>query len=378
MDRLSRRAALQAAAGGLVAGGVAAGQRPGLTVRQNEPRNLESPFAELDAFVTPTDQFYVRSHFAVPAVDPGTYRLTVEGAVENPLTLSLADLKAMPAVTVPLTLECAGNGRVFLQPAARGLQWQFGGVSTAEWTGVPLSAILEKAKAKPSAVEVILVGADRGAITADPASPGAIPYDRSIPIAKARKPEVLLAHGMNGEPLPASHGAPVRAVIGGWYGMASVKWLTRIVVTDRPYDGFWQTFDYSYFERRDGGLPTLKPVAAVEPKAQIARPAFGEVVPAGRKYEVRGFAWAGERAVAKVEVSTDGGRTWGGAALLGEDKPFCWRRWGFVWDVPAAAGPVQLLARCTDAAGKGQPEKRDADRRTYMINHLVPVEVTVR
>ena len=351
---------------------------PGLTVRQTIPQNLEGPFSEFSSFITPTEQLFVRSHFPAPAVDPKTHRLRVEGAVETPLDLSVADLMALPAVTRPLTLECAGNGRVFLTPQARGLQWQLGAVGTAEWTGVPLSAILDKAGAKPAAVEVVLVGADVGALTADPATPGPIHFDRSIPIAKARNPEVLLAYKMNGEPLPPAHGGPVRAVVGGWYGMASVKWLTRVVVTKTPYAGYWQTFDYSYFERRDGGLPTLKPITAIQPKAQIARPTLGEVVPAGRRYTVRGAAWAGEAAVGKVEVSTDGGASWAAAKLTGDDKPFCWRAWEYAWDVPATAGPVSLVARCTDAAGNGQPTKRDPDRRTYMINHLVLVEVLVR
>ena len=351
---------------------------PGLTVRMAEPQNLESAFGDLTSVVTPNDQFFIRSHFAVPKVDPKSYRLIVEGAVENPLELTLEDIQAMPSVTMPLTLECAGNGRVFLVPASRGLQWQFGAVGNAEWTGVPLAAILEKAKAKASAVEVILVGADKGMIAGDNPSPGAIAFDRSIAIEKAKKPEVILAYKQNGEALSISHGFPLRAVIGGWYGMASVKWLSRIVVTEKPYDGFWQTFDYATYERRDGGLATLVPITAMLPKAQIARPLIGEVVPAGKAYTVRGSAWAGEAAVGKVEVSLDGGKIWIEAKLVREAKPFCWQMWTFTWDVPNAAGPAKLLCRCTDAAGKGQPEKRDPDRRTYVINHLVPVEVTIR
>jgi DMSO/TMAO reductase YedYZ molybdopterin-dependent catalytic subunit len=383
MDQPTRRVALLAASSAAAAaalGRTAAEEpaRPGLTVRQSEPRNLESPFAEFDTFLTPADQFFVRSHFAAPTVVPTTYRLKVEGAVENPLDLSLADLEALPVETLPLTLECAGNGRVFLVPPARGLQWQFGAVGTAEWTGTRLSSILDKAKAKSSAVEVILVGADTGAIAADPATPGVIHFDRSLPIAKAKKPEVLIAHGMNREPLPPAHGGPVRAVVGGWYGMASVKWLSRIVVSEIPHAGYWQTFDYSYFERRSGGLPSMKAVTAIQPKAQIARPQVGEVVPAGKPYKIRGFAWAGEADVGKVEVSSDGGQSWQRAKLTGEEKPFCWRSWEFPWEAPSAPGTVKLLARCTDASGRGQPEKRDPDRRSYLINHLVPVEVTIR
>jgi DMSO/TMAO reductase YedYZ molybdopterin-dependent catalytic subunit len=290
--------------------------------------------------------------------------------------LTLEDLRALPAVTRPITLECAGNGRVFLTPPAQGLQWSHGGVSNAEWTGVPLAAVLEKAKVKPGAVEVVLVGADSG-VVANPPSPGAIHFDRGLPLEKAQQPEVLLAYQMNGEDLPAPHGAPLRAVVGGWYGMASVKWLTRIVVTAKPHAGFFQTLDYSYFERKNG-LPELVPVSAVQPKAAIARPALHEAVPPGQPYKVHGAAWAGERKLARVEVSTDGGKTWEAATLTGEEKPFCWRTWEYAWTVPTEKGVAKLLARATAADGTTQPEKRDPDRRTYMINHLVPVEVVVR
>lgn len=350
---------------------------PGMTVCMQEPRNLEFPFTELNSWLTPTEHFFVRSHFAVPKLDPQTFKLTVEGAVQNKLELSLDDLRKMPAVTAPLTLECAGNGRVFLTPQARGLQWGLGAVGNAEWTGVPLGAILERAKVKPGAVDVVLVGADKGAIAADPATPGAIHFERSLPLAKANKPEVVLAYRQNGEDLTPSHGAPLRAVVGGWYGVASVKWLTRIVVTDKPHAGYWQTFDYSYFERGGDGLPVMTPVTAIQPKASIARPTMGEIVPAGKPYRIIGAAWAGESIVAKVDLSIDGGKTWSSAKLTGTGKPFCWRTWEFDW-VPTARGPAKLIARATDRAGSTQPEARDPDRRSYMINHLVPVEVTVR
>ena len=230
---------------------------------------------------------------------------------------------------------------------------------------------------KRGAVDVILVGADQGAITADPATPGAIHFERSLPLAKATKPEVLLAYKQNGADLTPSHGAPVRAVVGGWYGMASVKWLTKVIVTDRPHAGYWQTFDYAYYERDRAGLPVVTPVTKVQPKASIARPTVAEVVPAGKPYRVFGAAWAGESAVAKVDLSTDGGRTWSPAKLTEDEKPFCWRTWEFTW-TPSARGPARLVAKATDAAGGTQPEKRDPDRRSYMINHLVPVEGLVR
>ncbi len=356
----------------------ASAEPPGLILRTSEPPNYEPVFSEQKTFITPTEQFYVRNHFATPTIDANAFTLEITGAVETPLKFSLAEIKAQPNVTKPLTMECAGNGRVFLSPAARGVQWQFGAVGTAEWTGILLSTLLDKAGVKKTAVEAILVGTDKGAISSDPATPGVIPFSRSLPLAKARQPEVILAWAMNGEPLPPRHGFPLRAVIGGWYGMASVKWLSRIIISETPYEGYFQTFDYSHFERRDGGLVSIKPLGAMPPKAQIARPAIGETLIAGRAYTVRGMAWAGEEDVASVEVSVDGGATWTAAKLLGEKKSHCWRLWEYPWTVQNKVGAVKLLARCVDGKGRGQPEKRDADRRAYEINHLVPVEVTVK
>ena len=350
----------------------------GMIVRQHEPQNLEMPLGSLTEWKVPAERFYVRSHFATPTVDPKAFKLVVEGHVQNRLELTLDEVKKLAPVTRPLTMECAGNGRVFLVPAARGLQWGNGAVGHADWTGTPLAALLDRAKPKAGAADVVLVGADKGAITADPATPGAIHFSRSLPLTKARKDESLLAWGINGEDLTPAHGFPLRAVVGGWYGMASVKWLSRIVVTDRPYNGYFQTLDYSYFTRPIGEEPEAIPVAEIQPKAVIARPGLEEVVPAGKPYTVFGAAWAGEAKVAKVELSTDGGKTWNPAKLDGEAKPHCWVFWRYEWSVPAAKGPVKLVAKCTDEKGTTQPDKRDPDRRSYMINHLVPVEVLVR
>ena len=370
---LLRSAPLAAVAAGLHPRFAPFARAEPLIVRVREPRNLETPLADLGPAVTATDKFYVRDHFAVPEVDPKAFKLTVEGHVENKLELTLDDLKKMGAGSRDIVLECAGNGRVFLVPPARGAQWGHGAVGQAKWTGVPLGAILERAKVKAGAGDVVLVGADKGAI-ADPATPGAIHFDRGIPLAKAKKDETLLAWNMNDEPLTAAHGAPLRAVVGGWYGMAAVKWLTRIVVLDRPHAGFWQTLDYAFWERLNG-LPQLVPITAIQPKAIITSLGVSDTVPAGKDVVVTGRAWAGENAVAKAEFSADGGKTWA-AAKLGASKPLGWAEWSAVW-TPAAKGPAKIVARCTDDKGNAQPEKRDPDRRTYMINHLVPVELTV-
>lgn len=378
----TRRDALRAAAA-LPFAARAAAQPPaggdfrGMIVRMHQPENLEMPASGFAHAVTPTEQFFVRSHFAAPAVDPAAFKLVVEGHVENRLELTLAEVQQLAKAEPTLTVECAGNGRIYLAPQARGLQWANGGVGTAVWTGTPLGAVLERARVKAGAAEVVLFGADRGAVTADPASPGPIHFARSLPLAKARKDETVLAWGMNGELLTRSHGAPLRAVVGGWFGCASVKWLNRIVVTDRPYRGFWQTMDYSLYSRGPAGEPETVALTEMQPKAVVAAPGPQEAVPSGRPVRVSGAAWAGESKVAKVEVSADGGATWQPARLAAEPKPFQWVLWSFDW-TPAARGPARLVARCTDAAGATQPPTRDPDRRSYLINHLVPVEVTVR
>jgi DMSO/TMAO reductase YedYZ molybdopterin-dependent catalytic subunit len=282
----------------------------------------------------------------------------------------------MPSQTVTAMLECAGNGRIFLAPKAKGLLWEFGAVGNAEWTGVRLSAILDRVCAKAEAVEVVIEGHDKGEVQEEPKSPGVIHFARSLPIEKARR-DVLLAYQMNGRDLSRSHGFPVRAIVPGWYGMASVKWLRRILLVERPFGGYFQTLDYSYFERRQG-IPSMVPLTENEVKSQIARPARSEVVPKGQDYRVHGAAWAGESVVSKVEISTDGGKTWSEATLLGEPVQHAWRLWEWNWRTPKEAGPGSMMTRATDQRGRVQPMTRDLDRRTVMINHVVPVEFEIR
>jgi DMSO/TMAO reductase YedYZ molybdopterin-dependent catalytic subunit len=350
--------------------------KPSLILREKDPENLEFPFAKLDSLLTPNDLFYVRNHFTAPKIEAMTWRLKVVGAVEKPLELTYDQVLALPSRTTPVTLECAGNGRAFLDPKAKGVQWELGAVSTAEWTGVMLATILDKAGVKKNAVDVVLEGTDTGEAKNDPKPVGKIHFVRGMPLAKALKPEVLLAYKMNGAVLPPLHGFPLRAVVGGWYGMASVKWLQRIVVMDKPFHGYDQTADYSIWEQRDG-LPTMAPITEIEVKASIARPASGETITAEKAYRVHGAAWAGESEIAKVEISMDGGKTWDEAKLQGKSLPLTWRLWEYDWRTPKA-GKHSLLARATDQRGRVQLLKRDANRRSYMINHALPTEVEVK
>ncbi|HEY5991432.1 MAG TPA: molybdopterin-dependent oxidoreductase, partial [Candidatus Udaeobacter sp.] len=206
----------------------------GKIVRGESPLNLEMPFEKLEGFITPTELFYVRTHFPIANIDRDAWWVRVEGAVENPFAINYEQLLEVESVTVPVTLECAGNNRSFLEPKVKGVQWGLGAVGTAEWTGVPLSSLLNRARVKASACEVVLEGAD-GGILEDPKSPpGKLHFARSIPLEKAQA-DVLLAYKMNGEELPPQNGFPVRSIVPGWYAMASVKWLQRIIVMDEPF-----------------------------------------------------------------------------------------------------------------------------------------------
>ena len=352
------------------------GGRSGLIVRELAPRNLESPLGSLGSFVTANSEFYVRSHFEVPQIDASTWRLKVEGAVRNPFEMTFHELRRLPAESKVALLECAGNGRVFLVPKAKGLLWESGAVGNAEWTGVPLKALLARAGVKAEAVEVILEGADSGKISDEPQTPGVIPYARSLNLGKAMG-DVLLAYLMNGDPLSPSHGYPVRAVVPGWYGMASVKWLSRIVVTEKPFFGYFQTLDYATFEQNHG-LTSLTAVTGNAVKSQITSPLRGAVVGGGRDYSIKGVAWAGEANVSRVEFSTDGGKTWSDARLSGEPVRHAWRQWEATWRVPGQSGEFRLMARATDDQGRTQPMHHNPNHRTYMIHHVVPVEVEVR
>ncbi len=349
----------------------------GLIVREQEPLNLEMPFSTLGGFTTPNESFYVRCHFPIPEIAVSDWRLKIEGKVEAPFELNYEELLRMESRTVAATLECAGNNRDFLEPKVKGVQWGLGAVGNASWTGVPLSVVLERAGVKSGAIEVILEGADEGEIANPPRPAGKIRFARSLPLAKAMG-DVLLAHTMNGEPLPPSHGFPLRAIVPGWYAVASVKWMRSIIVTNRPFAGYYQSIDYTYWERTADDLPTLKPLAEQQIKAEIAQPEKGETISVGATYRVHGAAWSGDAEITKVEVSTDAGASWSLANLGADSVKNSWRLWEYDWRTPTTLGPQTLMARATDSVGRTQPFERDADRGTYMINHILPILVEVR
>ncbi len=348
----------------------------GLIIRQKDPNNLEMPFDQLGDFITPSELFYIRSHFPAPELDVGTYRLSIRGAVHCELSLSYAEICSMPSRSCVATLECAGNSRVFLVPPVPGAQWELGAVGNAEWTGVPLSALLDRAGLVDEVCELVLEGADRGVPKEEPKPPGAISYARSITRKRALEPDVLIAYAMNGQDLTLDHGYPLRAVVPGHYGMASVKWLTNVVATTQPFQGYWQTSDYGYWDD-SSGIPVRRPLAEMNLKAQIARPRVYETLEPGRSYTIFGAAWAGGTDVTEIWVSLDGGSSWVQGQFLDPINRNAWRRWRYDWITPTQPGRYTLLARAKGADQSFPPDGHNANFGSYVIDHPLPIEVFI-
>lgn len=335
------------------------------------PENSETPLETARGWVTPTRLFFVRNHFAVPEIDVDRWALRVEGSVSKARRWTFQELTDLPERTVFATVECAGNGRSFLKQAAPGVQWGAGAVGNAEWTGVPLRLVLEESGVRPEAIEVLFEGADRGH---EHDHPDEMNFARSLPLAKALDPDTLLVHRMNGETLEPSHGFPLRLFVPGWYGVASVKWLTRIQVLAKPFNGYFQSTKYTYQRQGANGVETAI-VGPMRLKAEILRPRAGATLGLGAN-RIAGLAWAGEEPVAHIEVSTDGGKTWADATRAGPQAPYSWTLWEYLWEV-AKPGQYELLARAVDFSGKVQPAEHNPLDGGYHIHFTRPVSVRV-
>lgn len=350
-----------------------------MIIRSAQPEVIEYPFSELRTMITPTEKFYVRDHFPRPELNLDTWRLRIEGAVNRTVELTYKDILAMPQRSIVATLECAGNSRSFLVPPSPGVQWGLGGIGTAEWSGASLSTVLKEAGIKDNACDVILEGADQGKVdpSCGPHPQEAIHFARSLPLQKALDDDVLLAYCMNGEPLTVAHGFPVRAIVPGWYAVASVKWLTRMIVSERPFHGYFQSVDYGYWRQDQDGVSRV-PITTLRVKSEIARPQAHEVLRINQDYEIFGACWVGETDIQQVEVSTDGSETWQSATFLGEAVRNAWRLWKHNWRTPPAPQKVVLYARALDGQGNSQPMYHNHNNEDYMINFCLPIEVELR
>jgi sulfite oxidase len=347
------------------------GKRP-MIVHNDRPEDLETPLRYFDSWLTPVDAFFVRQHLPRPSpIEAAGYRLQVNGMVSKPLELSLADLEKLPRKTIPATIECTGNGRGFFVPRVPGIQWGRGAIGTAEWSGPSVGDVLNLAGVSGSAAWLESDGADKGvAATPD--------FVRAIPMKKALHPATLLALRMNGRPIPDIHGFPVRLIVPGWDGTSSVKWVVRISPKAEPANGFFMNPAYRFpkYNLPPGspanpgelevieGMPVKSCITSPEDQARLR---LGAV-------SVRGFAWAGEQAIERVEVSTDGGSRWHEARLSDPKLPFAWRLFQYEWR-PADPGYYTILSRATDSSGRVQPVVAPWNPSGYLWNAIDRVGV---
>lgn len=335
------------------------------------PMNAETPLESLTDYLTPNELFFIRSHWIPHTPDIKTWKLTVDGEVDRPLTLTLADLKKMPHADATCVLQCAGNGRGFQQPVVPGVQWRYGAAGNAKWTGVRVRDVLERAGVRATAKHLHTFGSD------DP--PGKVPpFHRSIEMEKVLADGVL-AWQMNGAALPVAHGAPLRLVVPGWAGDHWMKWLMRISAQVEPIKGFY--YETAYRWPNTPGAPgvsfkpeEMHPVTDLAVKSNITT--HPRTARSGQTYTIRGFAFSGAPDISKVEVSDDGGATWSDAQLDSRHDPYAWRLWSYRW-TPRAKGKATITARATDSRGVVQPQTTTWNQSGYLYNawHSVDVEV---
>jgi DMSO/TMAO reductase YedYZ molybdopterin-dependent catalytic subunit len=353
--------------------------KDGLTVLNDRPLNAETPAHLLDDAITPTDRLFIRNNGIPPEeVDPASWTLEVDGEVETPLKLTIDDLKSrFEVVTLQLQLECGGNGRAGFNPPASGNQWKVGAVGCSQWTGVRYADVLKAAGVKPSAIYTGHYGADMH-LSGDPDK---VPISRGVPLAKAMSPYNLIGFEMNGGPINPMNGAPLRLVVPGWPGSCSQKWLTRVQLRDRVHDG-----------EKMGGDSYRVPLDPVAPGAEVPEDQFViiESMPVkslitfpetnaavtGFKTEVRGHAWAGDRTVKALDVSSDFGATWQPAALKEPANLFAWQQWSTEIEF-ARPGYYEIWARATDDAGVMQPFRIAWNPKGYLNNSMDRIALTV-
>jgi sulfane dehydrogenase subunit SoxC len=333
-------------------------------------RNHGLPLEALRHPITPAGLHYLLIHYDIPTVDPESFRLEITGAVERPLTLSLDELRERERLDRAITFECAGNGRALLEPRPVSQPWLTEAVGTAEWGGTALAPLLEEVGASHYAIELLFSALDSGIEGGEAQS-----YERALPIQEAR--EAILAYDMNGAPLPPQHGFPLRLVVPGWYGMQNVKWLTRISVLEEPYTGFQNSVAYRMYD--EDGKPG-EPVTRMLPRSLMVPPGVPDFMTRTRHVKpgptrLTGRAWSGKGSVEGVEVSTDGGATFGAAVLEPSSGPNVWRGWSFDWD--ATPGEHVLSSRATDSAGNTQPLDPPWNLKGYANNAVERITVQV-
>ena len=351
----------------------------GLTVLNDRPVNAETPAHLLDDEVTPTPRHFIRNNGIVPDdMNPDTWTLTIDGLVDTPLKLSIADLKdKFEVVTRKICIECGGNGRAFFDPKAKGNQWSLGAVACSEWTGVRLVDVLKAAGVQKQAIYTAHYGAD----THLSGDPGKLPISRGVPIMKAMDSNNLITFAMNGEPIHPMNGAPLRLHIPGWPGSFSHKWFNRLQLRDVVHDGTKMTgaaYRLPPYPVAAGTKVDSKEMVFIESmvvKSLITSPKTGVKLPKGeRSVQVRGNAWAGDNAVARLDISIDFGATWIEAQLDSPANAYAWQRFSQTVKLPQK-GYYEIWARATDDQGRMQPFAIAWNPKGYMNNSMHRISV---
>ena len=348
-----------------------------MILQRTTPPLLETPLAVFDGpILTPNDRHYVRWHWPFPTeIDVAAYRLTIDGMVNTPLSLSLADLKALPQFEITAVNQCSGNSRGLVMPRVAGAQWAHGAMANARWTGVRLRDVLDRAGVKPGAVAVRFSGMDAPPVDDAP------DFMKSLSVDHARDGEVMLAWGMNGEALPILNGFPLRLVVPGWFSTYWVKMLDHIEVLDKPDDNYWMAKAYLVPDNPTAtvapgtaSFPRV-PITAMPPRSFITSIADGARAKWQPKLPIGGIAFGGDCGVKGVEVSADGGKTWTQAKLGADAGPYSFRRFDAM--VPVARGEAVLMARCTNIKGLTQPMTANWNPGGYARNVVEAVTVVL-
>ena len=336
-------------------------------------RNHGMPLEALRYPITPTGLHYLLIHYDIPEVNAEQWRLKITGLVGKPLELTLDEIKKRPRLTMPVAMECAGNGRALFAPRRISQPWLLEAIGNSEWAGTPLRGILQDAGLSSAAVEIVFTGLDQGVEGEQIQF-----YQRSLTVDEAMRNEVLLVYEMNGEPLPPQHGYPLRLLAPGWYGMASVKWLDRIEAVAEAFQGYQMARAYHYTRTADG---PGEAVTLIRARALMIPPGIPDFMTRNRLVDagavtLTGKAWAGRVGVSDVEVSVDGGATWSKAELGESGSPYSWRTWTFLWN--ATPGEQVLLVRAIDAHKNRQPIDQEWNFGGYGNNGVQRVNVSVR
>lgn len=346
---------------------------PHLTTQKLVPENQETPIHFVTNKITPTEYFFRRNHFPYPQINQQSFLLPVYGQVDKPLTFPYDYIRSMPYRSIAAVIECSGNKRSYFNPKTYGEQWEDGAISQGIWKGVPLKSLLNLTGIKDTAKEVVFIGQDQGKRTD---IDGIFNYARSLPMEIALHDDTIIAYELNENPIPYEHGFPLRLIVPGWYGMASVKWLREIQVIDKKFEGPFQTLDYVYYPHKydDEGAA---PVTVIKINSIIAQPQNYSILDL-KTHEISGIAWTGgNSAITDVELSFDNGLTWNKTNLFGYiNQPYTWTNWKYLWEVKHK-GEYTIMCRAKDTAGNMQPMIADWNRKGYGYNAIYTIKVKV-